>query len=218
MRKDLHCRSLGYKNLCPCFFLGSYGLCASIGMALQVLNALGKASRSRSVNVSNKAEVVKDVLRLGCYKQCYLLSVAYEIEEDSISSPWHIIAEKLICYVGPRVSTLMTVRLLSSGMWRPVACYKITDESGECIPVFLGQTVALVTILNYVYGISPPEDSNLQELLTSEWQKQRQCRYVSSFVINGGGWFLWSVREHIKNNLVQEHLKHTFNKKHRERM
>lgn len=61
-----------------------YRLC--IRMAFQVLNACYKGRRSMPANVLSKAEVTRGVLRLGCYKQCYLLLTVYGSEEDSISS------------------------------------------------------------------------------------------------------------------------------------
>jgi hypothetical protein len=61
-------------------------------MVSQVLNTRHQGRGSRPANVLNKAEVMKDVLRLGCNKQCYLLLIAYESEEASIFSSWHIIA------------------------------------------------------------------------------------------------------------------------------
>jgi hypothetical protein len=48
---------------------------------------LTREGESRPADVLSKAEVMKDVLRLGCYKQRYLLLTAYESEEDGVSSP-----------------------------------------------------------------------------------------------------------------------------------
>jgi hypothetical protein len=61
-----------------------YRLC--IRMAFQVLNASYKGRRSMPANVLSKAEVMNGILRLGCYKQCYLLLTVYGSEEYSISS------------------------------------------------------------------------------------------------------------------------------------